>query len=188
MNKKIVICLISTIVIVLISFGIISFINVNKEKQNELNNNMTTVNDNYDKLKINVNTFNENRINVYSNVLNNFYYEEVENNYNYWNEYFNNYEKSVIDIENIIASLDKVCNIEYFDNNVNKKCITYKETYENVINTFVTDINLYNKQLNEYNNWIKEEKIEKELVSVYTSKFKYIDYNNDKVYSGKQDE
>ena len=189
MNKGRIIKIVSSLIAVIIVISIVTIvINKNKAKQDELNDKISIINDNYDKLKISVNTFNENRVNVYSNVLNNFYYEEVENNYNYWNEYFNNYEKSVLDMESIIASLDNVCIKKYYDKSIQNKCKKYKETYESVVNTFVTDINLYNKQLNEYNNWIKEEDIKKELLSVYTSKLRFTDYNNDKVYSGKQDE
>lgn len=172
MLKKLVVLLIGMIVIILITLITINYINTNKERQNELNNNIVIVNENYDKLKISVNTFNDNRVNIYNNVLNKIYFEELENNYNNWNECFNNYEKSVIDMENIINSLDKVCNIEYFDNNVNKKCKNYKKTYEDVVNTFVLDVELYNKQLLEYNNLIESGSIKSNKVELYKSTIK----------------
>ena len=68
----------------------------------------------------------------------------------------------------------------YPDSNTNNKCSNYKVIYEQVANYFVSDIANYNKNVKQCNKSITDNKI-----SIYKTNKKYIDYNNDKKYDGK---
>lgn len=186
MNKKKVIFVITIILLVIfLTLGIILVVNNEKQKEKQNLEDINLINTNYESLKSYVDVFNENRVSIYNNILNNFYYEEVENNYDSWINLFKDYEKSVISMKNIIDTLDVKCKLKYDDNNIKQKCINYKKTYESVVNTLVKDVEVFNNQLNNYNQWIEKENGYPKKGN-YTSNFNdYIDYDNDKAFSGK---
>ena len=82
--------------------------------------------------------------------------------------------------------MDKLCTDVYYpDSKVNTKCVNYKSIYEQVVNYFISDINVYNKNVKEYN---KEQNDNKDkMIEEYKTNKKYIDYNNDKTYDGKEE-
>ena len=57
-----------------------------------------------------------------------------------------------------------------------------------MVNSFVDDINIYNKNITAYNKHLDDEATTTSLkLEVYQTKKTYIDYNNDGKYSGKEE-
>lgn len=183
-DKKLIKIIVITLLVFILVIGITIVINTNNNK--DLSENINLINDNYNELKEKTDIFNENRINIYDNILNNFYYEEVNDNYDTWNQLLKEYENSATSMDNTIEVLDEKCNYNYQDSDIKNKCSNYKKTYESIINTLVNDIQIYNEQIGKYNEWVKEENNIYETKEKYISKYSnYIDYNNDNVFSGK---
>ena len=83
--------------------------------------------------------------------------------------------------------LEKYCkNVYYTDSKVNTKCKEYGEVYEQVINAFVSDVKLYNENITNYNKY-QAEKGGTLFLNSYVTKKKYLDYNGDKKYQGKEE-
>ena len=98
-----------------------------------------------------------------------------------------NYESLVDELENNAKKLSSLCEDVYYpDGNVNNKCFNYKSIYEQVVNFFLSDIEVYNKNVKEYNDYQTANNLTF-LVKEYKSKKKYIDYNEDGVFDGKED-
>ena len=73
----------------------------------------------------------------------------------------------------------------YPDGTIDSKCNNYKVIYEQVINYFVTDINNYNNNIKKYNEYQKS--INSNLIlNIYKTDKDYIDYNEDKIFDGKE--
>ena len=58
--------------------------------------------------------------------------------------------------------------------------------YEQVVNYFVSDIEVYNKNIDKYNKYQEELETLYRLKPYDTDK-QYIDYNHDKVFDGKEE-
>ena len=81
--------------------------------------------------------------------------------------------------------MEKLCsNVYYPDGNINAKCSEFGGVYEQIVNAFVSDIKLYNDNINKYNEYAKENGSDTSLEAYKTEK-KYIDYNKDKKFDGK---
>ena len=76
--------------------------------------------------------------------------------------------------------------VYYPESSINNKCINYKSIYEQVVNYFVTDINIYNKNIVNYNNY-QASLGSGLLLKSYDTNKKFIDYNKDGSYDGKED-
>ena len=83
--------------------------------------------------------------------------------------------------------MKSMCGDIYFtDTSTNNKCSSYDSVYEQIVNAFVSDVNLYNKSIDSYNKYQKELNSGLSLNKYKTSK-KFIDYNKDKKYEGKEE-
>ncbi len=133
----------------------------------------------------NVLSFNERREEVYTEIFIETYYDTIKENHDKWSNLLEEYETTIDKIENASKNLKKYCNGMYYSKaEVNQKCNDFSALYEEINNTFVSDIESYNKTIEEYNEYAKENNVE--AVSTYQTKKKYIDYNKDKSYSGKE--
>ena len=73
----------------------------------------------------------------------------------------------------------------YPDGVINSKCNNYKAIYEQVVNYYVTDIKNYNNNIKKYNEYQKS--INSNLIlNIYKTDKDYIDYNEDKIFDGKE--
>ncbi len=180
-NKKIVYTLFGIGILMLFSGCFSSFINGLKSDHAKVSQRMEIVNSDYEELTKNINTFTEQRDDLYSKYLEKVDYTSFYKNNKSINSTISNYENIVEEISKKAKSLDKLCNNSYFtSNDTNEKCSNYKLLYEQVNNYFVSDINKYNKIVQDYNmNNVKN-------VNIYYLSRNYIDYNNDKTFDGKK--
>lgn len=184
-TKILVIILITVFVIfcLLICFLIIGL----KRDQKQTKGQMSKVIESYNTFSTEIDNFNDTRNQLYLDVFENTYYDTLSNNDANFKEMFANYEKVVDRVVNGALRLEKYCkNVYYTDSKVNTKCMEYGEVYEQVINAFVSDVKLYNKNIADYNKY-QVENGGTLFLNSYVTKKKYLDYNGDKKYQGKEE-
>ena len=78
-------------------------------------------------------------------------------------------------------------NIYFPSSDVNTKCKTATETYEEMVNYFINDITQVNQNIEDYNKYNQENNTKIAPVQKYNTTKKYIDFNDDNEYSGKEE-
>lgn len=185
MKKKTKIIIITSIIIIILLIIGTFIVSMRKDKK-KTNQVMDLILKDSKKFEDSVVSFNENRDNVYKTVFVETYYDTIKESYETWNNQLKDYEKTVDQIEKNSKNLKKYCNGMYYSKaEVNQKCNDFTSLYEELINTFVSDITSYNQIIKEYNEYMKENN-SNETLNTYDTKKKYIDYNKDKDYSGKE--
>lgn len=149
-------------------------------------------------MKIVQNSYNDfnNRVEEFSAVRNSFYekkedlyLESLSNSADEWNKFMSDYADLIIQVDSKAKKLKKNCDVRYGDVDTNNKCTQFKANYEAANNYYISDIILYNKLVDEYNEWNKENggkyaEVKKGTFPVYK---KYIDYDKDGEYFGKEE-
>lgn len=190
-NKKGIITVL-IILLILVALGLIIYnfykgYKDDKAKTNELINN---INNGYNDFVAGLNDINNKRETVYTNIFKETYYTDMQNNIDSWNTTIDEYSKTIESLDNKSKYLKDNClNIKFYHSEINPKCDLFVENYEMVINYYITDIEIYNKNIDSYNTWANENDedsykiIDKFVNNSYTE---YIDFNNDGVFLGKE--
>ena len=130
--------------------------------------------------------FEEFRDELYNDVLGNVYYDTMVVTDDVVKDKLKEYETIVDDLTGDARKMDSLCgNVYYPQASVNSMCENYKSIYEQVVNYYVTDIETYNENVQKYNDYQKAIKSDL-FVQEYQTKYRYIDYNGDKVFDGKE--
>lgn len=155
-NKKYYIMIIISIFMI-ISGGISSLIIGLKQDRKETYARMEEVNvsnDEYSKMII---AFEDARDVLYEDILTKLTYDNMISLQKFIITNLSNYEAGVDEIEKQYKKIDKLCNNVYYpDSSINTICNSYNTTFEQVNNYFVSDIDTYNKMVDNYNNYIKK--------------------------------
>ena len=119
----------------------------------------------------------------------NTFLEEFSKDTGYWNDLIERYANSIKDVEDKSKVLKINCKIKFADINANSSCTNFKANYEAAMNYYITDVKGFNKVVKQYNDWIDEnkysyEKLKEGSFPVYK---KYIDFDNDGEYFGKDE-
>ena len=185
--KKIAYCLMTISFVMIISGGVSSFLLGLKADKEETYKRINVVNDEFDVFSTNTTAFETFRDELYNSVLSSLYFDNMYKEDESIKNKLSNYENLVDELDKNTKKLDNLCNnIYYPEGDANTKCTNYKSIYEQVINYFVTDINLYNKNVDKYNKYQKS-KNSNLVIHKYSTKRVYIDYNNDGKYDGKEE-
>lgn len=173
----------------LIVIGIISYIVINyNSDQAEVKKRMDAVVNTYNTFKTDVEKFNTIRDNIYTEVMQDMYYETLKNNDARYKELFNSYKEALKTIDkdyNIIE--DKCVNVLHPKADVNNKCEAMIDGYEEVVNTYISDVESYNKNIKAYNNYLKENNSTDKALEEIKLDRDYLDVNGDREYLGKVD-
>ena len=184
--KKIALYMMTLSFILIISGGVSSFVLGLKEDKEEIYNRINDVNDEFEVFSTNTSVFENFRDELYNVVLSNVYYDTMYDEDKNVKNKLSNYENLVDELTKNTKKLDNLCNDVYYpDSKVNTKCNNYKSIYEQVVNYFISDINVYNENVKKYNEYQKNNNSNLRVDKYKTSK-KYIDYNNDNEYDGKE--
>ena len=173
--------------VLLISGGFSSFLLGLKSDHSEVLRRMDDVSGVFESFSTNTTVFEEFRDELYNDVLGNVYYETMFLTDSTVKQKLKDYEKIVDLVEKDTKQMDKLCgNVYYPDVEANNKCMNYKSIYEQVVNYFITDIKIYNENVDKYNQY--QESINSNMiVKKYNTNRKYIDYNGDKIFDGKEE-
>ncbi len=186
-KKKVVILVVIGVTCIIWGF-ITLFISSVKKDQKAMNARMDTIMKDYTKFNSNIEKFSSKRDEIHQGFLDTIYYEVLGNNDAEYKNKLYEYEKIVTDISKSTKKLRDYCKegIYYSKSDVNSKCNSFKQGYEEMVNTFVEDVNLYNSNLEQYNAWLDSEgKTDGTKLENYKTSKKYIDYNKDGKYAGK---
>lgn len=171
----------------IISGGVSTFILGLKADRVETLNRMVEVNDVFEIFSANTTAFENTRDELYTEVLGNLYYDNMFASDGIIKAKLSNYESLVDELGKNAQTLKALCEDVYYpDGNVNNKCFNYKSIYEQVVNFFLSDIKVYNDNVKAYNDYQTANNLTFS-VKEYKSKKKYIDYNEDGVFDGKED-
>ena len=173
----------------LIVIGIISYVIINyNDDQAEVKKRMDIVLNTYDTFKNDVNSFNTIRDNIYNEVLQDMYYETLKNNDTRFKELFNGYKESLEVIDKDYKKIeDKCINVLHPNADVNNKCEAMIVGYEEVVNTYISDVESYNKNITSYNSFLKETNSTDTSLEEIKLDRDYLDVNGDREYNGKRE-
>lgn len=189
-NKKTILMLVLLGIVSIVVGLIIMFISNIKKDQEEMNQRMTKISSKYETFKTEVEKINTERDSMHKDFLDTIYYETFEENETNYKKRLYEYEKTVTNLSKANTTLKEYCKngIYYSSSDINSKCNAFNLAYEQLINTFVDDINKYNGNISQYNSWLKEQNnTTKKELETYETKKTYIDYNKDGQYSGKEE-
>lgn len=173
--------------IMIISGGVSSFLVGLKADKDLTYRMMGDVSTEFESFSTFTTLFEEERDNLYVNVLNNMSYDTMFVTDANTKMVLSNYESLVDELGRKVVVLDDLCDDVYYpDSDVNNKCSNYKSIYEQVVNYFVSDINSYNDNVNKFNQYQLQLGTTTVIENYETSK-KYIDYNKDKEFDGKEE-
>lgn len=185
--KKIAMIMMTLSFILLISGGVSSFVLGLKKDKEEIYNRISEVNNEFEVFSTNTSVFEGFRDELYNVVLSNVYYDTMYDEDKTVKNKLSNYENLVDELTRNTKRLNKLCDDVYYpDSKVNTKCNNYKSIYEQVVNYFVSDINVYNENVVKYNEYQKNNNSDLRVDKYKTDK-KYIDYNKDKEFDGKEE-
>ena len=186
MNNKMITGMVTFSFILIIAGGVSSFVLGLKKDQETILNRINYVNDEFEIFSTNSSVFENYRNELYNVVLSNVYYDTMYDEDKTVKNKLSNYENLVDQLTKNTKKLNRLCEDVYYpDSKVNTKCSNYKLIYEQVINYFVSDINVYNENVKKYNEYQKNNNSDLRVDKYKTTK-EYIDYNNDNEYDGKE--
>ena len=186
-GKKLSYILFSISFVMIMSGGFSSFLIGLRDDKQLTNKRMLVVSDQFEEFSTMTSIFEEQRDLLYEEVLTSLYFDTMQQNDQVVKNRLSNYENIVDEIEKQVKEMNKLCNDVYYpDSSVNNKCSNYKGIYEQVVNYFVSDINVYNENIRKYNDYQKSMNTTFSL-NEYSTKKKYIDYNDDKQFDGKEE-
>lgn len=169
---------------------IIMFISSVKKDQKEMNNRMDTILKSYKQFQSKLKEFTKVRDDLHNEFLDKVYYETLASQDTGFKNKLKDYEELVSKISlSTKNNLRKYCvkDIYYSSSDVNSKCAAYKLEYEQMVNSFIDDVNRYNDNITTYNNWLDSNGQSDSLhLKGYSTSKKYIDYNKDGEYSGRE--
>ena len=181
--KKIALAMMTLSFVLIISGGVSSFVLGLKKDKAEIYNRINEVNDEFETFSTNTSVFENFRDELYNVVLSNVYYDTMYDDDKVVKNKLSNYENLVDELTKNTKKLDKLCEDVYYPDS---KCNNYKSIYEQVVNYFISDVNVYNNNVKKYNEYQKNNNSDLRVDKYKTTK-KYIDYNNDKEYDGKEE-
>lgn len=186
-EKKNHVGLILALAFILIVVGIILYLVLTyQDNQNEVKKRMETVTSLYTDFREHVDAFNDKRNEVYQTVMQDMYYQTLQEKDTEFKALYTAYEETVDVINDDYDQLkDKCINVLYPDVSVNNKCEAFVIGYEQVINTFVSDVAIYNQNIDAYNTWAQENNVTQTLTPYETDK-DFIDVNGDREYNGRE--
>lgn len=187
-QKKKKVGIIIAIAFSIIVIGIITYVFIEySNNQSEIKQRMEMVTELYQEFKEDIGTFNDKRNEIYRIVIQDMYYQTLKEKDNEFKSLYASYEEVVTILDEDYGKLKGKCiNVLYPDVSVNNKCEAFVLGYEEAINTYVNDVAIYNKNIQNYNDWATEngqEKLEK-----FNTEKDYIDVNGDRIYKGKKEQ
>ncbi len=184
--KKVSFVLMTISFVMIISGAVSSFVFSLKSDQVQTRARMTSVSDEYESFSTITTKFEEAREELYQNVFNNTFFDTMAQTDASVKTKLSNYEAILDELGKLASRLKTLCQDMYYpESNINHKCSNYASIYEQAVNYFVGDIKLYNSHIKEHNNYQASHGGVK-LENYQTNK-KYLDYNHDKEYEGKED-
>ncbi len=174
--------------ILIISGGFSLFLEGLQKDREAVVHRMSDVSTEFETFSTNVSHFGDYREDFHESVLENLYYDTMLSTDTFVKQELKKYEEMVDDIESSVSILDSLCEDVYYpEGDVNSMCMNYKSMYELVVNYFVLDVDDYNFNVGKFNDYQKSNLLNT-FIREYSTTKKFIDYNNDGVFEGKEED
>ena len=182
--------IIGIVFLVFILFVILYLVIVYKNGQNEMRSRMKEVEAGYTTFKNHITDYNNARDAIYKEAMQDMLYTTLKEKDAANKLLFQTYEGTVTLLDEDYKKLkDKCMDVLYPNVSVNNKCEAFLLGYEEAINTYVMDIENYNKNIDSYNTYLKDTNNAVEVPLVKLEKKKdYIDVDGNHIYQGKDEE
>ncbi len=186
-TKKIALFVLTLSFVLIVSGSVSSFVVGLKADRRDTLSRMYEVNDSFEVFSTNTTVFENMRDTLYTDVLSKLYFDTMYEQDKDVKTTLSNYEHLVDELMKNTYELNSLCDKVYYpDRTVNSRCKNYKSIYEQIVNYFVSDINLYNSNIDKYNEY------QASLGSLYRLRKydttrTYIDYNQDNQYDGREE-
>lgn len=186
--KKFWLFIVITLVVVILGFTLFTlWYEGFKEDRQETTEMVSKVSENYEIFQIKINNFSNLRNEFYTN-KEELYYETLATSADVWNNFMASYMQAILDVESASSYLKENCDFEYGDIGARTKCTNFKANYEAAQNYYLTDVEVYNKLVDDYDKWNAVNgggnpvvnKLEKVTID------DYIDFDGDGEYFGKE--
>ena len=186
--KKFWLFIVITLVVVILGFTLFTlWYKGFKEDRQETTEMVSKVSENYEIFQTKINNFSNLRNEFYTN-KEELYYETLATSADVWNNFMDSYMQAIMDVESASSYLKENCDFEYGDIGARTKCTNFKANYEAAQNYYLTDVEVYNKLVDDYDNWNAVNgggnpvvnKLEKVTID------DYIDFDGDGEYFGKE--
>lgn len=185
MSKKKKIIIISIVLVILLAIVLFT-LSLVKDKSDSKKA-MKEVEIDYTLFTEDANKFSETRDYIYENIFGEGYADNFKNNYSKFYEVFDSYKKELNKINKDSKNLKKDCNgIYYTSKDINTKCSSFVINYESINNYYVLDVKRFNILIKEYNKYLDDDKSSDKHLSLYKAGYKYLDFNRDNKYEGKE--
>lgn len=148
------------------------------------------VND-YEDFKVKIESFSEERTNIYEGLNKITYLTDVITNYDSLVQEYDKYGESLKEIE--LSSKDLKVNCykkEFVETEITNKVSAFTINYEQAINYYIQDVEKFNEKVRAYNEWVENNQLEAtfKIYDEYESIYKeYVDVNGDGIYNGVND-
>jgi len=185
--KKIGYYLLAIAFVLIISGAFSAYLIGLKKDRDEVLTRMGDVSSEFEKFSTSVSLYGDYREDLHESVFENLFLETMFSSDHLVKAELKKYEGMVDDIELSANVLDDLCvNVYYPKSDVNNMCKNYKTMYEQVVNYFVADIKDYNENVEKFDQYQKANNLN-QVVKKYETTKKYIDYDGDKKYAGKEE-
>lgn len=182
MKKKSLFIVIVVFILMVLIGSVVLYIDSIRKDHALVIKNMSKIGGLYDKYNESINKFEDYRESLYEKYLGDVYFENIDKKHKKIEEELAKYEKIVENLENEASELGKYClNVYYPDSQINLKCKGYRDSYEQINNSYVRDVSEYNKNIDQYNKLVTSDKKIKKIITTRN----YIDYNKDGEMEGK---
>ena len=176
---KIVLIIITVLLIIgLIGYGVFSVIDKSNNDRKERQKREREIVKNFESFKDAALSFGDESI-EYRSWIKDDINENTIHSYDGWILSLDTMNSAIEEMEKTAPMFKKNCiNKKYSNKDVQEKCDSFIETYEEIINTFVVDVEDFNTKIVDL-----KEKTKNEDLKEYELKYKKIDLNKDNLYS-----
>lgn len=148
----------------------------------------TSIVNDYENFKVKIESFSEERTNVYEGLNKISYLTDLATNYNTLVAEYDKYAETLKAIEESSEDLKVNCYKEEFnETDINNKVSAFTINYEQAVNYYIQDVEAFNEKVRNYNDWVLNSQVVgtyKTLEEYETSYKEYIDINGDGIYNG----
>lgn len=163
------------------------YVNLNNSKKEYESLKTSIVND-YENFKVKIESFSEERTNIYNSLNEITYLTDLATNYDKLVQEYKDYELTLQEIEKSSEDLKVNCyKRDYVETDINNKVSAFTINYEQAINYYIQDVEAFNEKIRNYNNWVQTSQVINTytILEEYESSYKdYVDVNGDGIYNG----
>ena len=142
----------------------------------------------YENFKVKIESFSEERTNIYEGLNKITYLTDVVANYDLLVAEYNKYGETLKEIEESSKDLKVNCyKKDFVETEITNKVSAFTINYEQAINYYIQDVEKFNEKVRAYNEWVNTNNLQAtyKIYDEYESLYKdYVDINGDGIYNG----